>query len=115
MAVEICYVKEFLVEKGNRHKIWHHVVGGGVGVLIVCRGLYGVCLWKYIRKGWDVFCRLIIFKVGDGSSIKFWHDPWCEGLPLDNIFPELYNIANDKYASVAELLSLSEKNYHLDY
>ena len=79
------------------------------------RGLYGVCLRKYIRKGWDVFYRLIIFKVGDGSSIKFWHDNWCEGLPLDNIFPELYNIANDKYASVAELLSLSEKNYHLDY
>ena len=25
--MEICYVKEFLVEKGNRHEIWHHVVG----------------------------------------------------------------------------------------
>ena len=102
--MEICYVKEFLVEKGNRHKIWHHWGGGGCWSANSVQGPL-----------WDVFYRLIIFKVGDGSSIKFWHDPWCEGLPLDNIFPELYNIANDKYASVAELLSLSEKNYHLDY
>ena len=88
--MEICYVKEFLVRRVIDTKygsIFGWGSGGGVGVLIVCRGLYGVCLWKYIRKGWDVFCRLIIFKVGDGSSIKFWHDPLCEGLPLENIFP----------------------------
>ena len=35
--MEICYVKEFLVEKGNRHEIWHHVVvvGGGGGVCVL--------------------------------------------------------------------------------
>ena len=33
--MEICYVKEFLVEKGNRHKIWHHVVVGG-GLVLEC-------------------------------------------------------------------------------
>ena len=58
------------------------------------------------------FILFIIFKVGDGSRIKFWCDPWCEGLPLKNIFLELYNIASNKDASVAELLLSSEANYH---
>ena len=42
--------------------------------------------------------------MGDGSSIRFWHDLWCEGLPLENIFLELFNIASNKEASMAELL-----------
>ena len=58
------------------------------------------------------FYPIIIFKVWDGSCIKFWHDPWCEGLPLEINFPELYNIASKKDASVAELLSSSRANYH---
>ena len=58
------------------------------------------------------FILFIIFKVGDGFCIKFWCDSWCEGLPLKNIFLELYNIASNKDASVAELLLSSEANYH---
>lgn len=27
------------------------------------QGPYGVCLWKSIRKGWDVFCGCVSFKV----------------------------------------------------
>ena len=48
--------------------------------------------------------------MGDGSCFKFWCDPWCEGLPLKNIFLDLYNIASNKDALVAELSS--EANYH---
>ena len=73
---------------------------------------YGVGLWNYIRKGWNDFYPFIIFKVRNGSCIKFWRDPSCKGFPLKNIFPELYNIANNKDASVAELLLSSEANYH---
>ena len=58
------------------------------------------------------FILFIIFKVGDGSCVKFWCDPWCERLPLKNIFLELYNIASNKDASVAELLLSSKANYH---
>ena len=58
------------------------------------------------------FILFIIFKVGDGFCIKFWCDSWCEGLPLKNIFLELYNIASNKDASVAKLLLSSEANYH---
>ena len=56
------------------------------------------------QKGWDDFYPFIIFKVRDGSCIKFWRDPSCKGLPLKDIFPELYTIAITKDASVAELL-----------
>ena len=52
------------------------------------------------------------FKVGDGSSTKFWHDPWSKGLPWENNFTELYNISSNKEASVAELLSFEGENYN---
>ena len=71
-----------------------------------------ILLLNYIRKGYDDFYPFIIFKARDGSCIKLWHDPWCEGLPLKNIFPKPYNIASNKDASVAELLLSSEANYH---
>lgn len=45
--------------------------------------------------------------MGVGSSIKFWHDPWFRGLSLKDNFPELYSIACNRDASVAELLALS--------
>ena len=84
------------------------VACGGVGAL---RALWGG-LWKYIRKGWEDFYSFIIFKMGDGSCIKFWHDPWCKEFPLESGFLELYNIACNKDASVAELLLSTEANYH---
>ena len=52
-------------------------------------------LWKYIRKGQkggDAFHHFLNFKVADGSSIKFLHDLWYEGLPLKNNFPENYTV-----------------------
>jgi hypothetical protein len=33
-------------------------------------------------KGWEGFNWFISFKVGDGSSLKFWHDSWCGGILL---------------------------------
>ena len=101
----------------ERTALWRRVIDskyGSVcsGTQIECRVLMGLVCWKYIRKGLSDFCCFIIFKVGDGSSIKFWHDPWCEGLPSKNNFPEQYNIANNMEASVAELLSFSAGNYH---
>ena len=49
------------------------------------------------------------FKVGDGSSTKFWRS---KGLPWENNFTELYNISSNKEASVAELLSFEGENYN---
>ena len=96
----------------------------GVGVLMVCRGLKAFAFGRIserdgtvfvvllllrwgmnIRKGWDSFCSLVAFKVGDGANIKFWFDTWCGRTPLEDVFPELFGIANNKESSVAKLLS----------
>lgn len=64
--------------------------GGGVGFPTVFKGLMGfIFVWKSIRKGWEKFCSCVSFKVGDSSSVIFWHDPWCGGPPLKEMFPEL--------------------------
>ena len=60
----------------ERTALWRRVIDSKYGSMcsgtqIECRVLMGLVCWKYIRKGWGDFCCFIIFKVGDGSSIKF--------------------------------------------
>lgn len=52
--------------------------------------------------------------MGDGSSVRFWHDSWCGELPLKEISPELYAISRNRDASVIELLSFLGDSYHLN-
>ena len=89
--------------------------GGGGGVGVWCsnsvEGPNGVYLWKSTRKGREKFDSCVSFKVGDSSSIKFWHHPWCGGPPLKEMFPELYGISRHRDASVAELISLLGNSY----
>jgi hypothetical protein len=65
-------------------------------------GSFGVGVWKYIRKGWDVFVEHVRYEVGDGSKVLFLHDVWCGELPLKTFFPELFLIACGKDAWVEE-------------
>ena len=58
-------------------------------------------LWRYISKGWENFSPFFSFKVGDGSSIYFWHDPWCDDAPLRDTFPGLFVLAENREASIA--------------
>ena len=57
---------------------------------------------SYISKGWERFCPYFSFEVGDGFTISFWHNPWCCGGPLNDLFPGLYNLAVDRNAMVAK-------------
>ena len=50
--------------------------------------------------------------MGDGSSVRVWHDLWCGELPLKEISPKLYVISCNRDASVIELLSFSGDSYH---
>jgi hypothetical protein len=34
-------------------------------------GAYGVCLWKHIRRCWDVFYNFTRVEVGDGYRARF--------------------------------------------
>ena len=95
----------FLNEKGN---LWRKVVASKYGVVgfgwypSAPRGSYGFSLWRYISKGWRNFSPFFSFKVGDGSSIYFWHDRWCDDMPLREAFPGLFALAVNRDASISD-------------
>ena len=45
----------------------------------------------------------MIFKVGKGTKIRFWKDPWCGEVELARRFPQLFNVAAQRSATVGEL------------
>jgi hypothetical protein len=65
-------------------------------------GVFGVGLWKKIRKRWEAFSSFARFEVGDGVRTKFWHDLWCEDTVLKEAFLDLFGIARVKDVSVAD-------------
>jgi hypothetical protein len=72
-------------------------------------GCFGVGVWKCIRRGWDVFAIHVSFEVGDGYRVLFWHDVWCEELPL-KLLPELFTIVCGKDTLVAENMQRQNGN-----
>ncbi|KAJ9690905.1 hypothetical protein PVL29_013184 [Vitis rotundifolia] len=66
-------------------------------------GAFGVGVWKEILKEsawcWDN----ISFKVGKGTKVRFWTDPWCGSLVLAQNFPHLFGMATFKNATVEEM------------
>ena len=62
-------------------------------------GSYGFSLWRYISKGWEKFSPFFSFKVGDRSSIFFWHNHRCDGAPLRD--HGLFALAENRNVSIA--------------
>ena len=38
------------------------------------RGVYGMGLWKTLRKKWEVVKNRLFFVVGNWQKVKFWKD-----------------------------------------
>ena len=46
------------------------------------------------------------------EGLGYYSLSWCGGTPLKGKFPKLYDIACNKEASVAQLISFSRDSYH---
>ena len=75
---------------------------------------YGVSLWRYIRSGWLIFSKLLLYEVGDGARVKFWKHVWCEDCTLNEAFLELYCLSRARDASVAEVMGWFGGRIHWD-
>ncbi len=85
-------------------------VGGWCTAL--SREPHGVSLWKHISKGWDHFSKYVRFEVGEGRQLRFWHDLWCGETILREAYPDLYRIARDKDALVANHIQVCNDTTH---
>ena len=52
------------------------------------------------------FGRMVSRRVGDGENTLFWFDRWAGNVPLCQRFSRLFNLAENKLASVASMFSL---------
>ncbi|KAK8617677.1 hypothetical protein V6N13_080584 [Hibiscus sabdariffa] len=46
----------------------------------------------------------ICWRLGNGKSILFWEDEWCEYSPFRLNYPRLYHLVNVKGATIAEVV-----------
>jgi hypothetical protein len=76
-------------------------------------GRGGSAWWKEIvriREGGEYggrgFEEHVTRRVGDGTDTYFWTDPWVDGVPLCEQFGRLYDLAETKQHTVAELFQL---------
>jgi len=53
--------------------------------------------------GW--FGDSVLRKVGDGTDTLFWSHRWCGGAPLCERFPRLFDLAENKTVTLAEMFS----------
>ena len=66
-------------------------------------GVFGVGVWKKILKESDWCWENMAFKVGKGSKIRFWTNPWCGNYVLSLSFLNLFAMAALRNATVEEM------------
>ena len=60
--------------------------------------------WAIRMKVKNKFIKLGYFIVGGGSQVRFWEDNWLGQQSFKTRFPNLYNIARRKNATVQSVL-----------
>ncbi|CAJ2631793.1 unnamed protein product [Trifolium pratense] len=98
----------------DREGLWFRVLAGRYGVERgrLCEGgARGSTWWRELARiqdgggeagiGW--FRECVVRQVGDESDTFFWTDPWVDGISLRERYGRLFDLAENKSASVAEM------------
>jgi hypothetical protein len=56
------------------------------------------------------FLSGFFFKVGNGTSVRFWEDVWMGHLPLSQQYPTLYNMVQHKNVLISTVLATAPLN-----
>ncbi|PNX58434.1 DNA-directed RNA polymerase, partial [Trifolium pratense] len=101
----------------DREGLWFRVLaarygveGGGLRVGGRSRSVW----WREIARiregdgesGGSWFGEHVLRRVGDGSDTLFWTDPWLDGSSLRERFGRLFELAETKSRTVAEMFHL---------
>ncbi|GAU40452.1 hypothetical protein TSUD_374620 [Trifolium subterraneum] len=100
----------------DREGLWFRVLAARYGVEGGRRrvgGRRGSVWWReiaHIREGGETggrwFGEHVAKRVGDGSDTFFWTDPWVGEIPLCERFGRLFELAETKLCTAAEMCSL---------
>jgi len=108
-----------LVDRGG---FWYRVLVamyGELGGRLEVRGRSVSCWWREVSRirdrvgdggsGW--FDDQVLRRVGDGFDTSFWCDRWLGAAPLCERFRRLYELTENKFMSVADLLSVDAEQW----
>jgi hypothetical protein len=62
--------------------------------------------WKGLMNVKNEFFKRGYFKIGDGTSVRFWEDVWMGDMPLSQQYPALYNIVQHKNVMVSIVFAI---------
>jgi len=75
----------------------------GLWIIKQVRSPYGVGLWRTIRNQWPKLWGNSRIVIGNGRRTSFWNDVWVGQYPLMQLYPVIYNLNQQKEATVADV------------
>ena len=88
---------------GERLSVVNLVSPLGADTLVILEAAMELAYGRKSVKNDSFFSQNAVFVLGDGRRINFWSDVWCGVEALCNRFSNLFNIATNKEAKVAEI------------
>ena len=93
--------------------MWHKVIKSKFSLRpnlwdtkVECKGTFR-SPWKAISSLYTEFHQLVLFKVGNGSRVRFWEDVWVGENSLEAMFPSLFRLSSLKSQPILEFYNQS--------